>query len=162
VLDQLGLVPTLQQHVERFGREAGLSVRFAVDPELAIPGATESTILRVVQEALVNVEKHAQASRVDVALAREGEWLTVQIRDNGVGLVGKGGDTQLRSNPGGGTGLTSMRERAELLGGSLRIVGHGTTGTSILLRLPLAQPTSEPVRQSAPPRAALQSQTSVV
>jgi signal transduction histidine kinase len=160
VLDQLGLIPTLQQHVERFGREAALTVHFAVEPALAIPGAAESTILRVVQEALVNVAKHAQASQVDVALGREGEWLTLLIRDNGVGLASQRGGNE----PGtaAGTGLTSMRERAELLGGRLRITSYAKAGTSITLHLPLARPASERGRQETAPGAQLLSQTAVV
>lgn len=70
VLDQLGLVPALRQHCERFYRESGIEVGFEAEENLSIPVAAEVTILRVVQEALLNVQKHARASRADVRLGR--------------------------------------------------------------------------------------------
>jgi signal transduction histidine kinase len=70
VLDQLGLVPAIRQHCERFGRETGIETELATAPELSVPAAAEVTVLRLVQEALVNVQKHAQASRAAVRLER--------------------------------------------------------------------------------------------
>ena len=131
-LDQLGLVPALRQHVERFARETGLTVRFMAAPDLAVPAATEVAVFRVVQEALVNVQKHARASRVEIRLDREGDWLTLTIRDDGRGLApdGAGG-----AGAGTGTGLGSMRERAELLGGTLEVASRPGGGTDVVMRV---------------------------
>jgi len=66
VLDQLGLVPALRQHCERFSRETGVEVSFVAEKGLLVPAAAEVALLRVAQEALLNVGKHAHASRVEV------------------------------------------------------------------------------------------------
>ncbi|MDQ5853662.1 MAG: GAF domain-containing sensor histidine kinase [Chloroflexota bacterium] len=130
-LDQLGLVPALQQHVERFSRETGIAVHFSVEPDLAVPPSAEVSILRIVQEALVNVRKHAQASQVDVRLRREHGELVLEIGDDGVGFGADG------TAPGGGTGLASMRERAELLGGTLSLARRAGGGAELIVRVPL-------------------------
>jgi signal transduction histidine kinase len=130
VLDQLGLVPAIRQHSERFERESGIKTELATAPELSVPAAAEVTVLRVVQEALVNVQKHAQASRVVVRLERQGGWLLVGVADDGKGLLlsANGADD--------GTGLGSMRQRAELLGGTLNLGDRPGGGTHLLARIP--------------------------
>jgi signal transduction histidine kinase len=130
VLDQLGLVPAIRQHCERFGRETGIETELATAAELSVPAAAEVTVLRLVQEALVNVQKHAQASRAAVRLERQGEWLLVGVADDGKGLSANGGTTA-------GTGLLSMRERAELLGGRLKLNSRPGGGTDLLARIPV-------------------------
>src|SRR5215204_3351023 len=130
VLDQLGLVPAIRQHCERFGRETGIETELATAPELSVPAAAEVAVLRLVQEALVNVQKHAQASRVVVRLERQGEWLLVGVADDGKGPSANGGTTA-------GTGLLSMRERAELLGGTLKLNSRPGGGTDLLARIPV-------------------------
>lgn len=129
-LDQLGLVQALRQHIERFSRETGLAVRFQVRPQLVVPPAAEVALFRVAQEALVNVQKHAHASRVDVQLAQERESLMLEIRDDGVGLS--------RADVLTGTGLQSMRERADLLGGTLDVLTPASAGTHLVLRIPVS------------------------
>ena len=130
VLDQLGLVPAIRQHCERFGRETGIETELATAAELSVPAAAEVTVLRVVQEALVNVQKHACASRVVVRLEQQGEWLLVGVADDGMGLSANGGTSA-------GTGLLSMRERAELLGGTLKLNSRPGGGTDLLARIPV-------------------------
>src|SRR5215211_6620863 len=131
VLDQLGLVPAIRQHCERFERESGIKTGLITASELSVPAAAEVTVLRVVQEALVNVQKHARASRVMVRIERQGEWLLTGVTDDGKGLL-------LSANgASGGTGLLSMRERAELLGGTLNLDNRPEGGTDLLARIPL-------------------------
>ena len=84
-------------------------------------------LLRIVQEALVNVGKHANASRVDVRLDRREGYLALTVRDDGAGLG---------PNSNGGTGIGSMRERAELLG-ALQFDGVVGTGTNLTVRIPV-------------------------
>jgi len=128
VLDQLGLVPAIRQHCERFSRESGIEAGFEADPDPSIPAAAEVTLLRVVQEAFLNVQKHANASRVEVRLKQRDGWLDLRVRDDGVGF---GADSRVA-----GTGINSMRERAELLGGTLRLSGDPGSGTEVTLRVP--------------------------
>jgi len=130
VLDQLGLVPALRQHCERFGRESGIEVRFEAEEGLPVPAAAEVALLRVVQEALVNVGKHAHASRAEVRLARGDGCFELEVRDDGAGFDANGHLPE-------GTGIGSMRERAELLGGTLRLSGGAGVGTRVTVRIPV-------------------------
>jgi signal transduction histidine kinase len=130
VLDQLGLVPAIRQQCDRFERETGIGIELATASELAVPAAVEVTVLRVVQEALVNVQKHAYASRVVVRLERQGDWLLVGVADDGKGLLPSA------NGAGAGTGLLSMRQRAELLGGTLNLDNRPEGGTDLLARIP--------------------------
>ena len=125
VLDQLGLVSAVKQHCERFGRETGIEVSFEAEENLSIPTAAEAALLRVVQEALLNVGKHAHASRVEVRLGRRDGWLVLKVRDEGVGFEANGHIDQK------GTGIGSMRERVELLGGTLQLTGRPGIGTEV-------------------------------
>ncbi|MGH3089411.1 MAG: histidine kinase [Rubrobacteraceae bacterium] len=129
VLDQLGLVPALRQHCERFHRETGIVVNFEAEENLPVPAAAEAAILRVAQESLLNVEKHARASRVDVRLERGDGWISLEVRDDGVGM-----DESL--NGAAGTGIVGMRERADLLGGEFRISASPGGGTEVAMRIP--------------------------
>lgn len=134
VLDQLGLVPAIQQHVARFSRETGLDTSFEFGEDLDIPAAAEVALLRIVQEALHNVEKHACASTVEVRLQRSDEALLLTVRDDGVGL-----STALP----GGTGIASMRERAEVLGGTVHMMGDPGIGTEVRVRIPVGSCTGQ-------------------
>ncbi len=131
VLDQLGLVPALRQHIERFSRETGIEVHFTTEAGLAVPAAAEVAIFRVVHEALVNAQKHARASQVAIRLQQQDEQLILEISDDGIGFA--------LDSPGvqAGTGLGSMRERAELLGGVLSLVSQPGAGTELVIHIPI-------------------------
>jgi signal transduction histidine kinase len=133
VLDQLGLVSSVKQHCERFGRETGIEVGFEAEENLSIPAAAEAALLRVVQEALLNVGKHAHASRVEVRLGRRDGWLVLEVRDEGVGFEANGRIDRK------GTGIGSMRERVELLGGTLQLTGRPGIGTEVEACIPLPE-----------------------
>jgi signal transduction histidine kinase len=137
VLDQLGLVPALRQHIAQFTRETGILVRFTVRTPLAIPAAAEVAIFRIVQEALLNVHKHAHAALVEVDFSQCAGEVVLDLCDNGVGLRAGGSGTSATDAPHEGTGLRSMRERADLLGGCLVVEEQTDGGVRVALRLPL-------------------------
>jgi len=131
-LDLLGLGPALNQAVERFGARHGLEVAVAGTsaPE-GLPPATAMQIFRIVQEALTNVARHAEASKVELQLATGEGALMLRLADNGRGL-----DAAPRRA--GSIGLFSMAERARDIGATLKIRPGSTGGTELLLLLPLA------------------------
>lgn len=133
-LDPLGLGPALTQAVEHFGARHGLAVAVSGTgaPE-GLPPATSMQIFRIVQEALTNVARHAQASKVELKLATREGALMLRLADNGRGM-----DAAPRRA--GSIGLFSMAERARDIGATLKIGPGGTGGTELLLRLPLAAP----------------------
>jgi signal transduction histidine kinase len=132
-LDQLGLRPALEVLVESRSGHGAL----AIASELTLPGPTdgddrlapevESTIYRLVQEALTNVVKHAHARHVRVAIVAAEDVVSIEVRDDGVGF---GADA-----PASGFGLANMRERVTLAGGSLTI-DSDDGGTLVRAQLP--------------------------
>lgn len=131
-LDQLGLVEALRQYVERFGEESGIRASLTVFGSLPTDPLTEVTIYRVVQESLTNVRKHAQATAVKVMVNRSDGHVEVTVSDDGRGF-----DPEKAATPAGlGIGLTSMRERAELVGGSFTVQSSPGQGCQTVLRIP--------------------------
>jgi signal transduction histidine kinase len=130
MLDELGLIPALRWQVREVSRRSGLHVRLVADEiEQDLPEPTRIGIYRIVQEALHNCVKHAEASDVRVVILREEVALTVSIQDNGVGF-----DSRKER----GLGLLGIDERVRRLGGSVGIESHaGGGGTVISARLPL-------------------------
>ncbi|MGL4650760.1 MAG: sensor histidine kinase, partial [Caldilineaceae bacterium] len=127
-LDDLGLVNALREQAARCGR-LDLAIAFeAPDTLPALPAAVEVAAYRIVQEALTNVVSHARAGRCMVRVNLN-HWLTVEVRDDGVGFVPSG-----RS----GVGLRSMRERTEELGGKLTLTSTPGCGTHVRAQLPIA------------------------
>ena len=126
-LDELGLVGAVRSLASR---EAPLAIRVDVrapDPMPPLPAAVEVAAYRIVQEALTNVTRHARARRCDVRLALEPTALSLEVRDDGVGIA----------DGGRGVGLRAMAERAAELGGTCGITSRPGAGTSVSARLPL-------------------------
>jgi signal transduction histidine kinase len=128
----LGLVPTLTEYLHEFSAQNGIAVELEADggPLGPIPPATEVQAVRIIQEALTNVRKHARADRARVRLQRDGAWLRVTVEDDGVGWDGQASRNGLHF------GLQTMRERAEGLGGQLEIEAAPGRGTRIVATLP--------------------------
>lgn len=135
-LDRRGLIAAIQQEVDRFASAAGgrVAATFTHPPFLPVLAPTlETALLRIAQEALQNVRLHAHASEVEVAIAAEGDTIELRITDDGVGI---GGSARSGSH-GSGFGLVSMRERAQLAGGTLAVRSETGRGTSIEVTVPL-------------------------
>ena len=132
MLDEMGLVSALQWHFERFTKRGGIRVSFP--HALAgrrFPADVEIAAFRIIQEALTNAARHAEVQDVTVGLEADPKYLRVRIEDLGHGF-----------NPdvapvGHSTGLTGMKERALLIGGQLTIESAPSSGTRILVELPL-------------------------
>ncbi len=137
VLDDLGLVAALrryaQQHQERFG----LAIEFqavGLDGQ-RLPPEVETTVYRIVQEALTNAVRHAACAHISVLLQMHHRQLSVIVEDDGCGFEVQ----RVLGQEAGGSrlGLYGMRERAELIGGSLDIESEPGAGTTVYLRVPL-------------------------
>lgn len=133
LLDNLGLPSALEQLAEDFGHRTGIAVRAAIGPLPALSaGSATTSLFRVAQEALTNVERHARARQVELTLDRDDDCLRLAIRDDGLGLAATGPLNK-------GIGLRNMRERVEHHGGSLQVEqGNEVGGTLLIARLPLA------------------------
>jgi PAS domain S-box-containing protein len=137
-LDDLGLIPTLLWHFERYTHHTKIRVDFnhAGFEEKHFSRTIETTLYRLVQEALTNVARHAGVDALSVIIRAQKEAIYLTIRDNGVGFD----STKL---PSGHTssGLLGMHERVGLLGGKLRIASQPGMGTTITATIPLTYPT---------------------
>lgn len=132
-LDSTGLADAVRKSLDETGREAGWSVTLTERlGDLRLAPAIEMAVFRIVQEALANAARHAKTPTVAVDLRRDGNWLTLDVRDRGVGFVAAD-DRVWRQ----GLGLSSMRERARLLGGTCTIESEPHRGTRVSVRLPL-------------------------
>jgi signal transduction histidine kinase len=130
-LDHLGLVAALGQHVEAISDRHELSTQFeAIGMEARLSPEVETSLYRIVQEALSNVILHAQATRVDVLLEKRGDKVIAIVEDNGTGF------DPFAAAQRGRLGLAGMRERAEMLGGSLIIESRPGSGTTLLVEMP--------------------------
>jgi len=134
--DLAGLIAPLRHRASRLLEAADIDARWQLHglDGLQLEPARSLDLLRLLQEALTNAFKHSRAQRVDVRIAREGERLRLQVRDDGVGLAEAGSVARI---DGGGAGFASMRLRAQRLGGELR-VRAAMPGTELLLDMPLA------------------------
>ena len=135
-LDQLGLAGAVAQEVSRFGHESGLAASFSKSEEITLNPFAEVTVFRVVQECLTNVQRHANASEVAVRLQASESGLRATIKDNGSGFDTENINSASRKV---GMGLLRMRERAELLGGSLTIHSTPNEGCEIALVIPITE-----------------------
>ena len=135
LLDNLGLAAALRSYCEEFGRVSGLGCEALIDGEVDVAGPMHAiAIFRIVQEALNNTAKYAQAKHAIVHLAREAEGLSLEVQDDGVGI-----DSEAVSKP-RSHGLLGMRERALLLGGTLKVKrGINGVGTSVTAFIPLGR-----------------------
>jgi PAS domain S-box-containing protein len=140
-LDALGLVPALRSHLDKVIRPLGLAVTLHENiGDLRFLPNIELCCFRIIQEALTNCVRHAQASRVEVVIKRMAEQLTLSVRDDGIGfdvmqtLAGTANPNSL--------GLIGMRERAAVIGGQLRINSSPGQGAEILISCTIEGKTS--------------------
>jgi PAS domain S-box-containing protein len=131
-LDRLGLVAALRQYAETFGRQGGLEIEIvAIGLEGArLPADIETTLYRVVQEAITNVARHAQATKAGVIVERKPSSVVAIIEDDGVGFDA---DAAMKT---GRLGLVGMRERLEMVDGTLYIESRPGGPTSVFAEIP--------------------------
>ena len=129
-LDDLGLVPTLRKFVKEFAERTGVTASLRiVGEEERLPGTLEPTLFRIVQEALNNVRKHAQAETVEVIITFQPTFVSAVVRDDGVGMDLPSIEAHLDGAR--NLGFISMRERAELEKGRLEIRSEPGRGTEV-------------------------------
>jgi len=137
-LDHLGLMAAVESYARSFKERTGVAVEVEADAfEMRLPFEMETNLYRICQEALTNISRHAQASRVLVRLSRAGDSLILTVVDDGKGFdtsTVMAADGSLR-----GIGLLSMERRAEELGGRFHIESSPGKGTTVQVELPWNQ-----------------------
>lgn len=133
VLDDLGLAAALSLMAQGVTSRWALPVIISVDVSGDLPGVIENTVYRIVQEALTNAAKHADASRADVSVRQVQRKIIASVADDGTGFDDTGGFRKQRP----GLGLTEMKERVQALGGVLSLKRNGERGTDLRFEIPL-------------------------
>jgi signal transduction histidine kinase len=133
ILEDLGLRAALEFLADGVAKRTESVVTTKVDVEERLPPLVETTVYRLIQEALTNASRHAKATHIDVTLARDGLAIRRTIRDNGVGFsvhetFGRKGDNSL--------GLPGIRDRLEAFGGTLQIDSGPIEGTILTILIP--------------------------
>jgi signal transduction histidine kinase len=132
LLDEAGLAAAIEWQAKDFQMRSGIRCRFKLPAESPRLGAEKSTVLfRVVQEVLTNVARHSRATRVDIAMNVDEQAVTLDIRDNGIGL----GEHDA-ANP-KSLGILGMRERVALMSGQIEFSGVAGKGTRVVCGVPL-------------------------
>jgi signal transduction histidine kinase len=133
MLDELGLVPTLNWYVDNFVRNKDLDVviqEAGFDEDLPRPASL--ALYRVAQEALMNVLRHSWATKVTISLTKGYPYAIMEVEDNGQGISRKKGQKEAK-----GLGLVTMRERIEYLGGTFQVISSPGKGTRIRVKIPI-------------------------
>jgi signal transduction histidine kinase len=133
ILDDLGWIPAVRFLADGISKRANLPIHIEAIVTGRLPTAAETTLYRIVQEALTNAVKHARANNVWIRAWREDLTQCCTIRDDGAGF-------RMRRGPGAprkGLGLVAMRERVSAVGGTLQIESRMGHGTEISIRIPL-------------------------
>jgi two-component system sensor histidine kinase UhpB len=135
MLDDFGLIPALKWYIDNFSKRTNIKVNLKTKGfEIRLSSEIETTLYRILQEALTNVAKHAQADEVSILLSQENSFLSLSVRDNGIGF-----DAQKMTFTKDRLGLFSMKERVELLNGEFEIRSRANRGTKLSVKIPLVE-----------------------
>jgi signal transduction histidine kinase len=131
LLDNLGLAAAIEWQAREFERRSGIECHRMLNEDIEIHSEhIATTFMRILQEALTNVIRHAGASEVSISLCERGDWVMLEISDNGRGIT-----TQEIDSP-TAYGIMGMRERAAVCHGELSLRGGPGEGTTVRLLMP--------------------------
>jgi signal transduction histidine kinase len=134
ILDDLGWIPAIRFLADGVSKRSNLPIHIEASITGRLPGAIETTLYRIVQEALTNAVKHAKANNIWIRAWKEDLLLCCSVRDDGSGFEIRPSQTATRRD---GLGLIAMRERVSAIGGTLQIDSSPGNGTELSIRLPL-------------------------
>lgn len=136
LITQEGLATAIEKHAAAFRERVKLELHVHIDAPSAdkLDGAAATNLFRIVQEALNNIEKHAKATEARISLLEEDKRLRLEIADNGHSFTPEQAATAQKN---GSLGLLSMRERAEMLGGTFQIEAQHGNGTRVRAHVPM-------------------------
>jgi signal transduction histidine kinase len=132
ILDDLGLVAAIEWQMEEFKRKSKVSCKIEINCQQdSFERNISTAFFRIFQESLTNIARHSQATQVLTQLYEMDQQLVLKIKDNGIGI------TKERLNNTTSLGLLGMKERANMLGGNLSIIGLAEGGTEVTLKIPI-------------------------
>ena len=136
LLEEMGLASAAQWLIEGYTKRTGLEVSFNISPQTErLPRHLEITLFRILQEALVNIYRHAKGAKADVSIQVGASDVKLRVKDNGKGMSHEM-LASLKSGSYVGVGLAGMRERVSEVGGKLEIKSD-LRGTEIIAKMPI-------------------------
>ena len=129
-VEETGLIPALRQHTDALQKWNALAVDFEVSDKGTITAIQADNLFRIAHEALNNVTKHAQTDQAVVALAVDDDRISLYVTDEGIGF-----DLAQVEAEHDGLGLSNMKERAELIGGTFTLTSGPQSGTRVLVEV---------------------------
>jgi signal transduction histidine kinase len=123
----------LREYIDRWKAQSGVDATFVIDAGLVIPAGIELQLVRIIQESLTNVRKHARATAASVEVRKRDGKLLLTVRDDGVGIAQGGRSRSVFPR----FGLATMRERVESIGGTFSIDSTAGAGTTVTAEIPL-------------------------
>jgi signal transduction histidine kinase len=139
MIEEVGFLSAAEWYVQDFTRRSGTQVNFEVAENVgAVPNAAKLVLFRVLQECLINMHRHAHATAGWVRVMRDGESITLEVRDNGVGIPADKLARFNQSGAGMGVGLTGIWERVRDLGGRAELIS-AKNGTLIRISVPFTK-----------------------
>jgi signal transduction histidine kinase len=146
MLDEVGLGPTLRWYAKGFSERSGIDTMIESDRNLGrLPQQIETTVFRIVQEALTNVHRYSGSHTAKIRLSQKGGEVLVEIQDQGCGLQ----SIDRVRNPRLGVGIAGMRERVKQLEGTFEIESVAGQGTTVRAILSITSPNGPPLGQKA-------------
>ncbi|MCE1248163.1 MAG: response regulator [Firmicutes bacterium] len=137
-LDDLGLIPSLENYIKRFEKENTIEVEFHINTrEKRLPTSVETAVFRIIQEALTNIKRHSKADKALIRLNFEPKMVNLRISDNGKGFDWE--EVTKRFLRGDSHGLQGMKERISLLGGSFKVATENGMGCIVTASIPIVK-----------------------
>ena len=135
ILDDLGLIPTIEWYLEEYGRKSGLACRFVQNgTAYSLEPSHEVNIFRIVQECILNIHKHAEASQAEINLDYQSDKVILKIVDNGKGFSIN--HLSEPKTPRFNFGLLNISERVDMMSGHFDLISEKGEGTSIIIEIP--------------------------
>ncbi len=131
-LHRKGLVVALEEHISKVGSTIRLKIQLEYPDHLELAEHKAIHVYRTIQEVIHNCVKHAKADKMDIRLERKNGYLTILCRDNGIGF-----DYPKLSKESKGIGLSSLKNRTEIMGGSLVVESKPGKGSAFLFEIPI-------------------------
>lgn len=131
IIDDLGLEAAIEWYTTEFANRNGMEIFLNMDSGISIAPDASLTLFRIMQESLTNIARHSKATRVEIGLEKNADFIDFRISDNGIGIS----ENDINSKK--SFGIMSMKERAASLGGNLDIFNNNDHGTIIKLILPV-------------------------
>lgn len=131
IIDDLGLEAAIEWYTKEFEQRTGVEILLDLDPDLIIYPENSLILFRILQESLTNIARHSMATRAEIVLSRNGEFVQFMISDNGSGIT----QDEIKNKK--SFGIISMKERAASMGGTFEIKNKNCGGTAIKIILPL-------------------------